>query len=251
MNADTNPDNPPPLDPAPQSTPPPEPPPEPISDEPGLRELFESLLRRPAELADHPTIGRGPTVTRLLGLGLASMLVFGFVLGSFAYGHQLWAAPLKLVFGVLFAGLICFPSLYIFASLAGSRASLPHLACGLAGMLALAGLLLVGFAPALWIFAQGTNSFGFFGALGLLAWAVALFFGFRFLRTALAASGARQKAPLTVWCVVFALVSLQLTTSLRPLIGRSDHFLTSEKKFFLQHWVESLGRSLDQPNAAP
>jgi hypothetical protein len=32
-----------------------------------------------------------------------------------------------------------------------------------------------------------------------------------------------------------------MTTTLRPIIGRSDHFLPQEKKFFLTHWVESLG----------
>ncbi len=215
-----------------------------ISENPGIRDLFEALLRRPAELARHKASGERST---LLGFGLiavGSILVFGFVLGTFAYGSQMWAAPLKLGAGLLFAGLICFPSLYIFSSLAGSRATASKIAGLLGGMFALCGLLLLGFAPALWIFAQGTASFGFMGFLAIASWLVALAFSYRFLRMALRETGATQNAPLLIWVSIFLLVTLQLTTSLRPILGRSDKFLTTEKKFFLQHWADTMGESL-------
>jgi hypothetical protein len=32
-----------------------------------------------------------------------------------------------------------------------------------------------------------------------------------------------------------------MTTTLRPILGHSDHFLPKEKKFFVTHWAESLG----------
>ncbi|MEP2774773.1 MAG: hypothetical protein ABJQ29_16455 [Luteolibacter sp.] len=229
------------------ATPPPlAPPPEPIPDKPGIRDLFEALLRRPAELARHSACDENSTMLRFALISMVSMLVFGFVLGTFAYGNQLWAAPLKLGGGLLFAGLICFPSFYIFSSLAGSRASASKMAALLGGMLALAGLLLLGFAPALWIFAQGTASFGFMGCLAIAAWLVALLFAFRFLRTAMGQTGASQKAPLVVWYVIFLLVTLQLSTSLRPILGSSDDLLTTEKKFFLQHWAETMGETLGE-----
>lgn len=210
----------------------------------GIRELFEALLRRPSELARHNFIEGRSALTAFGMIAVVSLLVFGFVLGTFAYGAQLWAAPVKLGGGMLFAALICFPSLYIFSSLAGSRASAAKMGGLLAGMLALAGLLLLGFAPALWIFAQGTSSFGFMGFLAIAAWLVALAFGYKFLRTALRDTGATQSAPLIIWVSIFLLVTLQLSTSLRPILGRSDDFLTTEKKFFLQHWGETLDESL-------
>ena len=40
------------------------------------------------------------------------------------------------------------------------------------------------------------------------------------------------------------LVTLQMTTSLRPILGRSPVLLTQEKKFFLQHWGDTMGESL-------
>ncbi len=225
------------------------PPLNPIENEPlpemlNIRELFEALLRRPAELARHKVTEGRTAFAGFAIIAVASILVFGFVLGTFAYGNQLWAAPVKLVGGMLFAGLICFPSLYIFSSLAGSRATAAKMGGLLAGMLALAGLLLLGFAPALWIFAQGTSSFGFMGFLSIAAWLVALAFGYKFLRTALHATGATQRAPLMIWISIFLLVTLQLSTSLRPILGSSEDFLTTEKKFFLQHWANTMGESL-------
>jgi hypothetical protein len=217
----------------------------PIPSEPGIRDLFEALLRRPAQLAGHKVCGDGSTLLRFGLIAVTSIVVFGFVLGTFAYGRQLWAAPLKLGAGLLFAGLICFPSLYIFSSLAGSTATAAKMGGLLGGMLALAGLLLLGFAPALWIFAQGTASLGFMGFLALASWLVALGFAFRFIRTALRQTGATQVSPLLIWFSIFLLVTLQLSTSLRPILGRSDKFLTTEKKFFLVHWGETMGESLD------
>ena len=217
-----------------------------IPENPSIRDLFEALLRRPAELARHKASGERST---LLGFGLiavGSILVFGFVMGTFAYGSQMWAAPLKLGAGLLFAGLICFPSLYIFSSLAGSSASAAKMAGLLGGMLALCGLLLLGFAPALWIFAQGTASFGFMGFLAIASWLVALAFSYRFLRMALRETGATQSVPLLIWVSIFLLVTLQLSTSLRPILGRSEKFLTTEKKFFLAHWSDTMEESLDE-----
>jgi len=219
----------------------------PLTERPGIRDLFEALLRRPAELARHDAAGGPAALRSFAAIALGSLLVFGFVLGTFAWKDQLWAAPVKLGGGLLFAGLICYPSLYIFSCLAGSRASATRLAAILGGMLALAGLLLLGFAPAVWIFTQGTRSFGFMGSLAIGSWLVALFFGFRFVRTALREHGATQRGPLTIWAVIFLLVTLQLTTSLRPILGTSDRFMTDEKKFFLEHWSETFAHTLQDP----
>ena len=239
-NTDNNPVTPPPLNPENYV---------PIPAEPGIRDLFEALLRRPAQLAAHKVCGEGGTLLSFSMIAVLSIVVFGFVLGTFAYGNQLWAAPLKLGGGLLFAGLICFPSLYIFSSLAGSNASAPQMGGLLGGMLALAGLLLLGFAPALWIFAQGVSSFGFMGFLALASWLVALGFSFRFLRAALRQTGATQTGPLAIWFSIFLLVTLQLSTSLRPIFGSSDKFVTTEKKFFLQHWGETMGKTLPTGNS--
>jgi len=215
------------------------------------RALFEALLRSPQALIRRLAEPGYGALAPFLLIAVVSMLVFGAVLGSFAMHEQLWAAPLKVTAGLLIAGLICFPSLYIFSCLAGSQANASQLAATLAGMLALAGLLLLGFAPAVWIFTQATDAYGFMGVIALAAWFIAAAFGFRFLRIAVVATGAGSKLPLTVWSCIFLVVTLQMTTSLRPILGRSDRILTNEKLFFLQHWVKSAGKSLPPSPAEP
>lgn len=227
---------PPPLDPG-------------LPENPDMKSLFEALLRRPHALL--PRLG-SPGVARLFAvMAVVSFVLFGLVLGCFAKHEQLWSAPLKITAGSLIAAVICFPSLYIFTTLAGARVNFAQLASALAGALALAGLLLLGFAPAVWIFAESTDSFGFMGFLAIGSWLIALLFALRFLKTMVYSSGGTQAGPLIVWSIVFLLVSLQMTTSLRPILGRSDDFLTQEKKFFLQHWSENIDQSLKSRDADP
>ncbi len=235
-------------------SPTPPPPPGALPAKLNLRAILDALLRSPKELIERMSEPGNGAFIRFIGIAIVSMLVFGVVLGSFAMHEQLWAAPLKITAGLLIAGLICFPSLYIFSCLAGSRAGASQLAATLAGMLALAGLLLLGFAPAVWIFTQATNAFGFMGTLAVVPWLVALGFGVRFLRTAITLTGATGNTPINIWSCIFLLVTLQMTTSLRPILGRSDQLLTDEKKFFLQHWADASQKSLEttsQPQPQP
>ena len=229
--------------------PPPEPPPldPPLPDRPDFRTLFESLLRRPAALVDRLREPGHQAIGKLVLLAAVSAVVFGAVLGTFAMHEQLWAAPLKITAGLAIATLICFPSLYIFASLAGARISVGHLAACLTGAIALAGLLLLGFAPAVWIFTQSTDSLGFMGFLALATWGISLGFGLGFLNRALKAARATRGGPFAIWAAIFALVTLQMSTSLRPILGRSDELFTTEKRFFLQHWTETAGEFLEAP----
>lgn len=216
----------------------------PLPEKLDLKSLFEALLRRPQALVARLAEPDHGATEKFAAMAVISFLLFGFVLGCFAKQEQLWAAPAKVVGGLLFSGLICFPSLYIFATLAGARIAILQLAACLAGALALAGLLLLGFAPALWIFAESTDSIGFMGTLAIASWVVAVLFALRFLKSVIFATGGTQKGPLFIWSVVFLLVTLQMTTSLRPILGRSEIRLTQEKKFFLAHWADTFATSL-------
>ncbi len=238
---------------SPLGTPPPLPattsPEPPLAENPDTKTLIDALLRRPMVLVSR--VGERWITLRLASAAIGSILVFGLVLGCFAKQQQLWAAPVKLGMGLGIASLICFPSLYIFSALAGGRGTPRDLATCLAGSMALAGLLLLGVAPAIWVFAESTDSLGFMGFLAITAWLVALAFAMRLLGLLTKANGAISRGPLAVWAVVFTLVTLQMTTTLRPILGHSEQFLTNEKKFFLQHWTETIALSLhDTGNAA-
>lgn len=240
---DMNP-TPPPLPPHMQSMPP-LPANDPTEREPitGIGAAIEAILRQPKRV-QHALrqVGAGRIIASMVVVAIICALVYGVVVGTFSRGPQLWIAPLKIAAGLLVAAIICLPSLYIFACLSGSRARLSEMAGLLAGLLLLMTLLLIGFAPVAWLFSESTNSIGWMGFLHLLFWAIATIFGMRFLAAGFAGTQARSQAGLMVWAVIFILVCLQLTTALRPIIGKSDTVLPTERKFFIKHWMDELGK---------
>ena len=213
-----------------------------LPDDPGMVLTFETLLKKPVMLVDAMIKGKGSggIVRNLVITAVACLLVFGLVIGTYSMGAQLWAAPLKITLGMLVAGLICLPSLYIFSCLNGLDIKISAAAGVLFAMICLMSLLLLGFTPVVWIFSQSTNSIAFMGALGLVFWAIAAFFGLGVLSKTADYLGMEKRSHLIVWMGIFILVALQMSTSLRPIVGESDRFLTSEKKFFLTHWSEQI-----------
>lgn len=214
---------------------------------PNTMTAIEAMLRQPRRVLHQL---RQPGAGRLIGamflILVTSALIYGVVVGSFSMGQQLWAAPVKIAGGMLFGSLICLPSLYIFACLSGAKARLIEIVGLVAGLLMLTTILLIGFAPIAWLFSQSTDSVNWLGALHLVFWVIATFFGLRFVESGFTQFQARSRAGLNTWAVIFILVMLQMTTSLRPIVGTADTLLPTEKKFFLSYWGECLdnaGRS--------
>lgn len=250
MNEPTDPSNtggnsPPPLPAQPRgpgyrslpSTPPPAGPP--LPQDAGLNLVLESLLKRPSELVDG--LNRAGSSRLLLLLGGAAFVAlagYGLLVGSFSGGVQLLAAPLKISLGALATALICLPSLFIFLCLSGAEISLRGVSGVLAAVLALTALLMVGFAPVAWVFSQSTDSVTFVGGLHLAFWLIALGFGLRLLRYMADLLRVRERFHLRVWMLIFLLVSLQMTTALRPIVGTSPDLLPRKKKPFLVHWTK-------------
>src|SRR5206468_2692813 len=208
---------------------------------PNAVSAIESILRKPRRIMYQlRQPGSGRLIFSMVMVAVCCSLIYGVVVGTFSMGDQLWAAPVKIAGGLLFATLICLPSLYIFTCLSGSQARLSEI-CGLvAGLLMLMTILLIGFAPVAWLFSQSTESVVWMGALHLAFWLIAAFFGLRFLETGFSHSKARSHAGLNVWIIIFMLVAVQLTTALRPIVGKAPTFLPKEKKFFVTYWGENL-----------
>jgi hypothetical protein len=178
----------------------------------------------------------------LLGLAALCMGLYGFVMGSFAGGGQFWAVPVKATAGLLFAAALCLPSLYIFAGLAGARQTFAQTAWLLAAAVALAALLMAGFAPIAWVFTQSTRAASFMGALHLLFWATAVAFALRLLTGAFRFLNDRAMGVVALWGVLFLVVTLQVATALRPLVGPFDGWQFHERTFFLTHWANAISR---------
>ena len=217
----------------------------------GLAAVVESILREPRRIMYQlREPGAGSLILLMLFVALFCCAVYGLVVGTFSMGAQLWAAPAKLALGMFISALICLPSLYIFTCLSGSRARLVEMCGLLAGLLMLMTILLVGFAPVAWLFSQSTESVVWMGALHLIFWFIAAWFGLRFLQTGFSHSAARSNAGLHMWIIIFMLVAVQMTTALRPIVGTSKTFLPTEKKFFLSHWGDCLSAPAANRNRA-
>jgi hypothetical protein len=184
----------------------------------------------------------------MLFVSILCALIYGLVVGTFSMHEQFWAAPLKVAGGLLLSALICLPSLYIFACLSGSAARPAEIFGQVCGLLMLTTLLLVGFAPVAWLFSQSTESVNWMGALHLVFWGIATVFGLRFLEAGFSRLQARSNAGLNTWIIIFVLVVLQMTTALRPIVGRADTFFPQKKMSFATHWGECLKQ---KPAEAP
>lgn len=217
----------------------------------GVLAAIEAVLRQPSRVLFQL---RQPRPSRLIILMLvcavAGGAVYGFFVGTFSGGVQLWAAPAKIAIGLVLSALICLPSLYIFACLSGAQAKPVEMIGSVTATLMLMTILMIGFAPVAWVFSQSTKSVVFMGALHLLFWFVSALFSLRYVRLAIAHSGAHSLVGFATWAVIFIVVALQMSTALRPLIGTADTFLPTEKKFFITHWVRCIQHGDSSAEAA-
>lgn len=214
---------------------------EPVPGKLTLHALLERLLKAPDSLAYELTRGRrlGTCLFLALIAGLCFM-GYGFIMGAFSAGEQLVMVPVKMLAGILLSAAICLPSLYIFACFSGGRQSLGD-TIGLFTLgLALWSILLVGFAPIAWLFAQSTESLAFMGLLHLVFWVTAACFGLSLMNRALAHLNGRHLAILPAWGVIFLIVTMQVATLFRPLIGKAESPQWGAKKFFLAHWSDCI-----------
>src|SRR5258706_764 len=115
----------------------------PLGDNPEDREpipnaisAIESILRKPRRVMYQlRQPGSGRLIFSMVIVAVCCSVIYGVVVGTFSMGDQLWAAPVKIAWGLLFAPLICLPNLYIFTCFSGSQAPLAQI-CGLvAGLL--------------------------------------------------------------------------------------------------------------------
>ena len=216
---------------------------EPMEGEPTLVNTFDTLLKKPGAVL-HDLQNSDPR-RLLLNLGittLACLIVFGLMLGFFSGGTQLWATPMKVVIGVFASGLITLPSLYIFSCLSGLDITVRIVAGVMACALCLTALLLLGLSPVAWIFSQSTESIAFIGFLTLSFWIIGLWFGLGLIFRAAKMLGVNHRGHLTVWATIFVVVTFQMSTTLRPIVGSAEDrpLFTDEKKFFLHHWFQNL-----------
>ena len=196
------------------------------------------LLRNPNGCIERArdTQRPGMRILFLLAVATAGSAAFGFAVGSFVGWEVALLDSLKMVGVLLFSFLICFPTLYVFASLGGCTLKpLRLMAVGLSAM-AVLGCLLAALAPVLWLFAVSTKAVGCIIFFACAFAAIAAYFASRPLRCAHESRLVGSRAGLNVWFAVFFLVALQTVTLMRPMLSPSGTERNPEGKcFFLEH----------------
>ncbi len=204
--------------------------------------IINHLLKKPLSVIHTMDEKQDVRWMPILAMTVFALSLFGFIVGSFEGAtEQMWLAPMKIVGGVLFSSLICLPSLYIFCCIGGLDKKFSTILGIQSCTMAITSLLLIGFSPVIWLFSSSSDSMSFFGFLCISIWLLCLFMGLKFLTKTGKAFGMSHTRHLYLWAAIFTLVTLQMPTTLRPIIGQSDKILElDEKKFFLQHWTDEL-----------
>ena len=200
--------------------------------------LVEALLKSPATILREGRAGYG-MILRLAAIVAVTASLVGLVMALFSGGLQLVFVPLKLSLGIFCCALLCLPSLHVFSCLSGAEQSVKDTLIALLLGVALMGVLLVGFAPIAWIFSQATASVAVMGAVHLIFLVISCVLGLGLVNRALAAMN-RNPVRTRMWSPLFLLVVLQMTTTLRPLVGPEDGQILHGRSFFVAHWISSL-----------
>ena len=215
----------------------------PMEGGPGFGNAVASLLKSPGSILYELISGARPgrVALSLASITIVCLLAFGSITGTIS-NCPWWWPTVKITGGLLFAALICLPSLYIFSALSGMALQLKAITGILLSTTGLTALLLAGFTPLVWVFGESTGSISFIGGILLAVWLFSLCFGINLLIKSSRALGMTDSLHLYIWCFMFLLVTLQVSCAVRPLLGEADTFLPQEKKFFLQHWAENLNK---------
>jgi hypothetical protein len=214
--------------------------PEVAADPPGGPvQTLRDLLNTPLVPLERARLGDPTGASALAFGGLLSIAVYGLVAGTFQGGANILGAALKGPLIVLVTLLLCAPSLWVFSSLAGVRWTVSAFGTVLASIAALAGMVLVGLLPVAWLFGASSRLLGFVTVVHFICWAVALGLAGGYLKRALAVLGGRGGAGL--WTILALAVSLQVATTLRPILWREAGAptFTGEKLFFLEHFEQA------------
>ena len=179
----------------------------------------------------------GGTAMVLVAAGCG--VAYGAVAGLYRGGAQVALAALKAPLIVAGSIALCLPSLYVFAGLGGATLDGRRLRVILCGLLGLMGLMLAALLPINWLFSVSSRSLGFLVILHALVWLVALYFGGAFLLRVVPEAGARSG--LVLWVMLVGVVSLQVATTLRPVLLRAPGapLLDRSRLSFLEHVAQA------------
>ena len=215
---------------------------------------LSSLLKDPECLIHQIGIDKDLPIlaAQMLLWGLAFHAIYGLAMALFGSLPvalvTAWKAPL-----IAFCSLLlCIPSLYVFSCVAGMPITISQAFAFASTAIALTGLLLLGLTPVTWLFSVSTNNLAFVVIMNLAAWCIAIGFSLKFFDALGRSDQFKKTTGLKWWLLVYIIVSLQMATTMRPLLGKPEKgWRNTEKKFFLAHLKESMSKQPKKKSNIP
>ena len=231
--------------------------------------MLDGLLRDREAVSSEDALGRIRVGQLVVGV-LVLAAVYGALMGVYALTsraapeyRQVLSSMWKVPALFLLTLAICFPSLYVFSTLLGSRLSFLATLKTLLGSVAITVTVLASFGPIVAFFSVSTESYPFIKLLNVAFFAVAGLLGVgalfkalrRLLGTPVAApadvppvlgaaedeeEGRLIKRVFRIWVVIYALVGAQMGWVLRPFLGDPatpfGWFRARHANFFIDVW---------------
>lgn len=197
-------------------------------------------------------------ISALMVTGSALFAVYGAIVGSFSGWPQALSSAVKLPILYLLTLLICFPTLYFFNVLFGSRKSLVQHFGILISAVAAIGVLLFSFAPITLFFLITTQNYNFFLLLNVAIMALTGIVGVKFLYDGMQMMSeqddlegyANRKRLVQAWLGLYGFVGSQLGWTLRPFFGAPGEPFQLFREFegnFYQSVLNAIANLLNLP----
>jgi hypothetical protein len=197
--------------------------------------------------------------SKIFGLLISSTVFFGIygaILGASSTWMQCLVSAIKLPALYLLTLIICFPTLYFFNVMFGSKRTFEQYLTLLMTAMAMISVLLFGFAPVSLFFLLSSPNYSFLLVLNVAIMAITGFLGVSFIYQGmhfLSEQDAEGKDIrlniLRFWLGLYAFVGTQLGWTLRPFFGSPGMafqlFRNRESNFYMSLWqsIMSLGGS--------
>src|SRR4028118_855367 len=164
--------------------------------------------------------------TALLLCSSIFFAVYGGIIGSSHSWMQALSSAVKLPALYLITLIICFPTLYFFNILFGSRKTFGQHFAMLLTAVSVISVLLFSFAPITLFFLISTFNYQFFMLLNVAFFAITGFIGIKFLYQGMRIMAEQDSegketrmSILRFWLILYAFVGTQVAWTLRPFFG--------------------------------
>lgn len=192
-----------------------------------------------------PETARSPVTWSQVFAALAGIVLltvfYGLAAGFFQGDQQILVSAFKIPLVVSATLLLCLPSLYVFAVLAGAQLTVWTFFTTVLGFAGRLSLFAFATLPIVWLFSVSSQYLFLMIAMHLVIWILSLALS----RSALSWPGRPARGVVTLWLVLVFVVSLQLATVCRPVLLRPAYAPLFErgKVFFLEHFDHVAGKT--------